>query len=148
MLRLFDEIPTVFHRLKAVAAVVHGPDALSAGRRGILRSLDSLELQSVPQLARARPVSRQHIQVLVTGLLEDGLISLEANPAHRKSPLLRLTAKGKRHLQAIQKRESRLLARARLDLTPTEIDRATNTLRSVCSLFESKGWIEDADAID
>jgi len=71
LLRLFDEIPATLHRLKAVATRVHGLDASSAGRRGILRSLDSMGPQSVPQMARARPVSRQHIQVLVNGLLED-----------------------------------------------------------------------------
>src|SRR5260370_31350670 len=110
MLRLFDEIPAIFHRLKTVAADVHGLDAPSAGRRGVLRSLDTLGPQSVPQLARARPVSRQHVQVLVTGLLEDGLVAMEENPAHRKSPLVRLTPKGRRRLPAMPHRQAKLLA--------------------------------------
>jgi DNA-binding MarR family transcriptional regulator len=148
LLRLFEEIPATFHRLKAVAASLHGLNASSAGRRGILRSLDSMGPQSVPQLARARPVSRQHIQVLVNELLKDCLVATEENPAHRKSPLLRLTAKGRRQLLAIQEREAKLLARARFELAASDIDRATETIRFVRSFLESKEWSKYASAID
>ncbi len=148
MLRLFDEIPALFHRLKAVAAVVHGRDIPSAGRRGILRSLDRLGPRTVPQLARARPVSRQHIQVLVSGLLKDGLVATEENPAHRKSPLVRLTGKGKRRLLASQAREAQLLARAKLELVASEIDRAADTLHALRNLLERKEWSTYAAAID
>ena len=140
MLRVFDEIPAVFHRLRAVASDVYGANASSAGRRGILRSLDRLGPQTVPQLARARPVSRQHIQVLVNGLLGDGLIATEENPAHRKSPLVRMTTKGRRQLQAAHAREMDLLARVRFGVAAKEIECAADTLRSLCALLESKEW--------
>ena len=148
MLRLFDEIPALFHRLKAVAADVHGREVPSAGRRGILRSLDRIGPQTVPELARARPVSRQHIQVLVSGLLKDGLVATEENPAHHKSPLVRLTGKGKRRLLASQARETQLLARAKFALAASEIDRASDTLRALRELLESKEWSHYAAAID
>src|SRR5271157_1804625 len=117
LLRLFDEIPALFHLLRAVAGDVHGQDVSSAGKRGVLRSLDSEGPQTVPQMARARNVSRQHIQVLVNGLFEDGLVVSEENPAHRKSPLVCLTAKGTRRLAAAEERELQLLARAKLRLS-------------------------------
>jgi DNA-binding MarR family transcriptional regulator len=148
LIRLFDEIPATFHRLKVVAADVHGQDVPSAGRRGILRSLDRLGPQTVPQLARARPVSRQHIQVLVSGLLNDGLVATEENPAHRKSALVRLTAKGRRQLLASQTRETQLLAHVTFELTATEIDRAADVLRSLRALLGSKKWSDYAATMD
>jgi hypothetical protein len=41
---------------------------MTAGKRGVLKGLDRLGPQTVPQMARARPVSRQHIQTLVNRL--------------------------------------------------------------------------------
>jgi DNA-binding MarR family transcriptional regulator len=140
LLRLFDEIPALFHRLRAVAGEVHGQTVSTAGRRGILRSLDCRGPQTVPQMARARTVSRQHIQVLVNGLLKDGLVASEDNPAHRKSPLVRLTTKGKHRLLASQKRESQLLAHAEFRLPAKEIDRAAEALRSLRELLENEEW--------
>jgi DNA-binding MarR family transcriptional regulator len=140
LMRLFDEIPALFQRLRAVAGDVHGRDVPSAGLRGVLRSLDRLGPQTVPQLARARPVSRQHIQVLVNALLEDGLVATEENPAHRKSPLLGLTAKGKRQLRPMHEREMELLANARLELPAKDLERVSDTLGSLRSFLESKEW--------
>ena len=148
LLRLFDEIPPLFHRLRAVAGEVHGQSVSTAGRRGILRSLDRLGPQTVPQMARARTVSRQHIQVLVNGLLKDGLLTTEENPAHRKSPLVRLTAKGKQRLLASEERESQLLAQAKFGLPAKEIDRAAEALRSLRELLENEEWSRYVAASD
>jgi len=140
LLRLFDEAAALFHRLRAVAAEVHGRSELSAGQRAILLSLDRLGCQAVPQLARARPVSRQHIQVLVDGLLERGVVATEENPAHRRSPLVHLTPRGKRQLEAMQKRERELLIRAPAELSAQKIQAAAETLGSVRRFLESKEW--------
>jgi len=94
----------------------------------------------MPQLARARPVSRQHIQVLVNGLLKNGLVVTEENPAHRRSALVHLTPKGKRQLEAMQKRERDLLVHARFGLTAQEIEGAAETLGAVRRFLESKEW--------
>ncbi len=82
---LFAETVALFHRLRATAAQMHGQGELSAGRRGILFELARLGPQSVPQMARARPVSRQYVRGLVDGLRADGLVDLAANPAHRRA---------------------------------------------------------------
>jgi DNA-binding MarR family transcriptional regulator len=148
LLRLFDEIPALFHRLRMAADDVHGGRNITAGRRGVLRGLDGLGPQSVPQMARARTVSRQHIQVIVNGLRKDGLVANEENPAHRKSPLVRLTAKGKRLLQAAGEREKQLLAHVSIGLTAKEINNAADTLQLLRDLLESKGWREYVATLD
>ena len=73
------------------------PQAMASwggGIGGLLRSLKLAGPQTVPQLARARPVARQHIQRLADECAQAGLIEFIANPAHKRSKLVRLTAKG------------------------------------------------------
>src|SRR5262249_26714267 len=81
-----DETRKLFHRLKAVAETVHGQGETSAGRRGILLDLARHGAHTVPQLARARPVSRQHIQTLVNALRTDRYVELIDNPAPPPPP--------------------------------------------------------------
>jgi DNA-binding MarR family transcriptional regulator len=124
---LIGETVALFHRLRVVAAGLHGQGEPSAGRRGILRDL-AREALSVPQLARARPVSRQHVQSLVNPLLRDGYLVAIANPAHRRSPLLVLTGKGRRLVERMQGREARLLGVVVRGLRERELRAAATTL--------------------
>lgn len=64
---------------------------------------------SVPQLARARPVSRQHIQALVNPLVAEGLVELGENPAHKRSKFVDLTDQGRQLAENMLRRESELL---------------------------------------
>lgn len=68
---------------------------------GLLRSLKTDGPQTVPALARTRPVSRQHIQTLADSMARDGLIAFQPNPAHKRSPLMTLTVKGDRVYEAL-----------------------------------------------
>jgi len=139
---LMDETVLLFHRLRAVAEEVHGQGEASAGRRGVLRSLARGGPQTVPQLARARPVSRQHIQSLVNALAADGLVELVANPAHKRSPLVRLTAAGARRIEAMAARERTLLGVLRIGVTQAELRSAAETLRRVRGAFAGRAWRE------
>ena len=66
------------------------------GSWGVMRSLALGGPQTVPALARARPVARQRIQLIADELAERGLVAFFENPAHRRSKLLRLTPEGER----------------------------------------------------
>jgi len=145
LLRLFDENTALYQKLRAVAGDLHKnaphrEQAAAAGRRAVLHSLDSAGPQTVPQLARARQVSRQHMQVIVNGLAREKLVVREENPAHRKSLLVRLTAEGQHQLENVLKREKKLLERARPGLAPKELNRAAETLAKLRHFFESKEW--------
>jgi DNA-binding MarR family transcriptional regulator len=137
---LFDDTVALFHRLTAVAEQVHGQGGLSAARRGVLRSLDRLGPQTVPQMARARPVSRQLIQSLVNELRREGYVELTANPAHRRSSLVRLTRRGKVLVDAMGSRELRLLKKLAIPVTERELAGASSVLRSVREALESVRW--------
>jgi DNA-binding MarR family transcriptional regulator len=128
---VIDETTGLFHLLHAVAAQLHGGGEPTAGRRGILRGLDRLGPQTVPQMARARPVSRQYIQMLVNELAADGLVELYDNPAHRRSRLARLTAAGRDALAAMYRREAELYTTLDLPVSEAEFRDAAATLRRV-----------------
>ncbi len=129
LLSLFGDTIALFHCLQATAASIHGE--LSAGLRGVLFGLAQRGPQTVPQMARMRPTSRQHIQVLVNRLLEMGLVRLEENPEHRRSRLVRLTSEGERAVALMQEREERMLELADIPLGAAEIAAAAATLGEV-----------------
>src|SRR5262245_54330351 len=106
--RLANETRALFHRLAAVANEIHHGDEMTASRRAILMNLESAP-QTVVQMARSRPVSRQHIQKIVNLLLKEGLVKTIENPAHRRSYLVALTARGTKLVAAMKKAESEVL---------------------------------------
>ena len=94
---LFDvivETLETFFRLRA-AGMRHGTvTPRGGGLWGLLRILKLEGPRTVPQIARARSVARQHVQKLANEMAAEGLIEFIDNPAHRRSKLMRLTRKG------------------------------------------------------
>ncbi|HEX6766842.1 MAG TPA: helix-turn-helix domain-containing protein [Polyangiaceae bacterium] len=130
--RLAREIRLAFHQLKAVAeAVDRDRDGLTAAHRGVLESLARGGPATVPALARARPVSRQHIQILVNRLLELELVRTDPNPAHERSPLIALTAAGTKRFETMQRRERQVLARAHFPVSARQMNEAAKTLQEL-----------------
>jgi DNA-binding MarR family transcriptional regulator len=113
---------------------------MTGGLRSILRSLDKLGEQTVPQMARARSVSRQHVQALVNQLVKERLVEFIANPAHKRSPLARLTLLGRKTVDAMNRNEAALLDKADLSVSEKELREAAETLRTVRAYFESERW--------
>jgi len=140
LLALFDETVALFHRLTAEAETIHERGSLSAALRGMLRGLRRHGAQTVPNMARMRPVSRQHVQGLVNRLHKVGLVEFAENPAHKRSQLVRLTPEGVRKSDEMADRERRLLSGLETGLSVHEIERATGVLRGVRSALESPKW--------
>ncbi len=99
---LIDTVWTA-HKLRAVGGSSGAVNASGGGTWGVLHTLVREGPCTVPQIARMRPVARQHIQVLANELAGEGLITFEDNPAHKRSKLLVLTGKGaERHAEIKQ----------------------------------------------
>ena len=133
---IVDETVALFHRLRAAAEAIHGEGESSAARRGVLRGLARGGPQTVPQMASARPVSRQHIQTIVDALAADGLVETVANPAHKRSMLVRLTPAGRAAVREIAEREATFMRTLDLGLPAAEIDRAVRVMRALRSRLE------------
>lgn len=132
---LVDEVVALYHLLRVVVARIHSDANLTAAERGVLRGLDRIGPQTVPQMARARPVSRQYIQAVVNQLGRRGLVELVPNPAHKRSSLVRLTSKGKKLAEAVAHKEEAFLAELQIDLSEKELLLASSVLRKLRDRF-------------
>ena len=138
---VIDATRALFHRLKAAADEVHRVAGVTAGPRGVLQDLYQNGPRTVPGMARARPVSRQHIQVLVNGLLERGEVELLRNPAHARSKLVALTDEGRASFDAIRHREAGVLEKLPVEAGADELGKAANVLRELKAAFEHPEWL-------
>jgi DNA-binding MarR family transcriptional regulator len=137
---VISEVRSLFHRLRATAGELHGLGQSSAGLRGVLESLAEHGPQTVPQLARARPVSRQHIQTLVNELVEQGLVRLVDNPAHKRSKLVELTSAGRVAQGRMRQLEERLLAQLPIQASAKQLETTVSVLRQVRDAIENPAW--------
>jgi DNA-binding MarR family transcriptional regulator len=90
---LLDEAAALTKDIRQTIVVSGLPVAATESK--VIQLLDEHGHLSVPQLGRLRKTSRQNIQVVINRLLDEGWVELTDNPAHKRSPLVRLTAMGK-----------------------------------------------------
>jgi DNA-binding MarR family transcriptional regulator len=133
-----DETIGLFHRLRWVAEQIYGSDGRSTTRRGILRGLVRYGPRTVPQLARARSVSRQHTQEVVDRLGASGLVELVANPAHARSRLVRATRRGAALVARMDEVDARVLVAIGNGLSVRDLAVTARTLRAVRECFEDE----------
>ena len=137
---LMTESAFLFFRMKAAAAELIGKGAGSSGRRSILRELARSGPRTVAHMARARPVARQHFQKIVNRLNLEGLVELIPNPTHERSKLVRLTLDGHRFVEALTRREAKLIASLAVDISIDDVQTATKVLRELKDKFASGKW--------
>ena len=102
---LFDQVRLMWHVMVLTAERLHDEEPVTLGMRAVMEFLARNGPAAVPDIARSRHVTRQHIQALVNELLELRLVSLDENPAHRRSALVRLTPEGKKGIERMKRRE-------------------------------------------
>ncbi|UCF19149.1 MAG: MarR family transcriptional regulator [Gemmatimonadota bacterium] len=133
---LLDEAALLIRRLRERAEAKEVRDRLSRGRRDLLCELARSRPRTVPQLARARAVSRQHIQAQVNALAEAGYLEFFRNPAHRRSPLIRLTDMGRRLVGTLERRGAGVLSGLAVEVCAEEFRQAVGTLQAVRAALE------------
>ncbi|OEU90314.1 hypothetical protein DB35_03340 [Streptomyces abyssalis] len=84
---------------------------------------------SVARAARRLGISRQGVQRVANDLVREELAVFEANPDHRSSPLLSLTAEGQETLSRITARAAGLNGTLTAGIPPGEIAAARALLR-------------------
>lgn len=128
-------VPLLFHRLRAIGDSLHAEHGVTTPMRGVMQSLFDDGPQTVPRMAAARPVSRQHIQVQVDALAERGLVEVVPNPAHKKSSHITLTASGRTLFETMRKKEIEILASLAGELSSGELTTTQHTLAKLATLF-------------
>jgi DNA-binding MarR family transcriptional regulator len=138
--KLSLELALVFFRLRNAARDLLGEGKHSSGRRSVLKSLGRDGAQTVPQMARERAVSRQHVQKLVDGLKASGLVSLAENPLHKRSKLVTLSDEGRRFLEEMNQREEKLKAFLSEGVPLEEMNAALRVVGQLRHRLDSEEW--------
>jgi len=130
---LFREARLLLQALKQWAETLRGGPEPSGPMRGVLELLLLGGPATVPRMARARGVSRQHIQQQVDALLDRGFIERQDNPAHKRSPIIALTDAGRALIQSVRADELDALARIQAGVS----DNATAEAAQVLSAWRA-----------
>ncbi|MEU5087790.1 MarR family transcriptional regulator [Streptomyces sp. NPDC021356] len=135
LMEVFDLVGPLYRRVHRKVEQTAPIEGLSVGVRAVLDLLRAHGPMTVPQMGRAQALSRQFVQRMVNDAARHGLVESVANPAHRRSLLIRLTAEGRAAISAVRARELALLRRVDGDLTTTDIDACLRVLGAMHALF-------------
>lgn len=130
---LFHETRLLCQAVKHWEETLHGHLNMTAATRGVLELILLAGSATVPDMARMRDVSRQHVQQQVDALLERGLLERKDNPAHKRSALIVLTDKGRALIQTMRAEELKALSRLQVGVS----DHATLEAAQVLSAWRA-----------
>jgi DNA-binding MarR family transcriptional regulator len=145
---LIRELRGCFNRLKRLAAALHDDLAVTPSMRAVLEALADGADRTVPDIAGARGVTRQHVQVIMNALVDRALVESRANPAHRRSPRYRLSDAGKAVFGRIRDRETAVLGRLAGDLDDRTLAGARATLATLNRRLDEELQRGGSDAAD
>lgn len=130
------DIRLCFNLLRARADEMHRDLGVNASMRAVMESVAGGGEKTVPDIARSRGVSRQHIQVIVNALTEANLIETRDNPDDKRTFLVSLTGHGQTVFGEIQKREavelkrlSEVFSTDELNVTQSALHNLIDTLK-------------------
>jgi DNA-binding MarR family transcriptional regulator len=107
------------------------PFGISAADRAVLEFLYPDEALSVPEIALRYQVSRQHVQVTVNSLIDGRLLTANDNPRHKRSPLIALTAKGRKLFTSIREQDDEIVDRIFAAISTEDRRTTQKTLESL-----------------
>lgn len=134
---LIREIRTAFNQMKDLAERLHADLGITPSMRAVLEAFVQQAPRTVPEVAREKGVSRQHVQTVANTLVEAGLLTPEDNPGHKRSPSYRPTEEGSRLFAEIRAREAAPLAQLAAALPSSEIAQATRILARMNESLET-----------
>jgi DNA-binding MarR family transcriptional regulator len=121
---VFRQVRTCFNQLKTLAEQLHQDLGVNPSMRAVMESLADQGPKTVPDIAKSKGVSRQHIQNIVNALQADGFVKSFDNPTHKRSPLFDLTSKGSATFRKIQAREKKPLRHLAATISPDDLQHA------------------------
>jgi DNA-binding MarR family transcriptional regulator len=142
MVALTQAVRGVFNRLKALGDELHGDLDVTTAMRAVMETLSDAGPMTVPQIAKLKGVTRQHIQLLADALVDGGFASVKENPAHRRSSLITLTEKGRRAFAKMRAREAPLIEELSGEFEAQELERATAVLTRLSARIEARLKVE------
>lgn len=125
--------------LADTAQRLHAAADLGLAERAILLELKKTGPHTVPDLARARGVTRQATQVTINALRKRDLVVRRPNPENRRSPLNALTPAGRDLVRQVMRAEGEALAEVVAGLDPDDLHAAAEVVAAVDVRFAACG---------
>lgn len=138
MVALTGAVRGAFNRLKALGDALHGDLEVTAAMRAVMETLADAGAMTVPQIAKLKGVTRQHVQMLADALVEAGLAAVKENPAHRRSSLIALTEKGRRAFAKMRAREAPIVEDIAAGFETQDLERATAVLMRLIAAVDAR----------
>ena len=134
------ETRKLFHSLAQASAELNQESGITASMRAVMEALYPDNELTVPDIARQKQVTRQYIQQIANELLARSLTQSLDNPAHKRSPLIKLTPSGLKQFSAIIDREQKLLQSLSNEFDEQNLAQTADTLKSLRDYFASEAW--------
>ncbi len=128
LLAVITDLRLSFNLLKAMAEKWHKDLGVTASMRAVMEILSDGYEKTVPDMARSRGVSRQHIQTNVNGLVGKGWLKTRPNPQDKRTFLISLSETGHSIFREIKTREAREIARMSVLFSEQEIEDVSSFL--------------------
>jgi DNA-binding MarR family transcriptional regulator len=128
---LILDVRATFRALRAASDAMNEGRGVTAARRAVMEFLAGHGPATVPQIAEAKAVTRQHIQTSADELVAQGLAVWSDNPAHRRSRLLALSAQGTEIFEAIRREEAAYLDQVSAAMDPDTIEAGSRALQEL-----------------
>ncbi|MES4881912.1 MarR family transcriptional regulator [Streptomyces sp. NBC_01723] len=138
---VYDLVGPLYRRAQRGVEQGLAADGLSVGVRAVLTLLHRGGPMTVPQMGRAQSISRQFVQRMVNDAAAAGLVESIPNPAHRRSSLIRLTARGGDTITGVLDREHLLLREVGGGLTDADV---TTCLRVLGAMLTALDDVDDS----
>ena len=130
------DVRLCFNLLRTRADEMHKDLGVNASMRAVMESLAGGNERTVPDIARSRGVSRQHIQVIVNALTKANLVAVRDNPEDRRTFLVFLSDQGREVFGEIQRREALELQHLSMTFTSDELGVTLKTLGKLCDIMK------------
>jgi DNA-binding MarR family transcriptional regulator len=133
---LIREIRSGFQQLKKLSDKMNADAGVTAAMQSVLEHLVLNGPQTVPQVAQARNVTRQHVQQRVDELVMQGYADFVDNPNHRRSRLVQASPAGAAYFDTLYGAELDALDRVLADVPDGELQQALEGLRRFRSVLD------------
>lgn len=107
--KVIAEARSLLRGLETLSEAMLKEEGLTPLERTILLDVRKHRQATVPDLARARGFSRQHVQATVNPLVKRGLLGFRPNPAHKRSKFVVLAEAGEVIIRRVMIREGGIL---------------------------------------
>jgi DNA-binding MarR family transcriptional regulator len=136
LIEFMRNIRTSFNFMKSTADELHADLQITASMRAVMETLFETDQQTVPDIARAKKVSRQHIQMIVNKLEKKKLIEYQPNPNDRRTSFVSLSTFGRTIAGKILDRETHIIKELSGAFNEYEMETANQVLRKFLTVLE------------